>query len=276
MATLRKEIALRDQSFNFNPTTLAEAQEYAMIFANSGMCPSTYRGKPNDILLIWQMGSEIGLGKMASLRTIGCINGVPFAFGDGLVALVKVHPQFEDIREWTEGSLEEGTLTAFCTVKRRKQEPTTQKFSIEDAKRAKLWGKPGSWSGYQPRMLQCRARTFALRDAFPDALFGLISQQEAEDMQPVNVKPITVKGKGISGLESTLGINDEVIIEGEIEIMSNETENATDKELLDLLIEKNVPHKNIAMWCAQFDVSAMSDIPEEGKQKIINYLKEKQ
>jgi hypothetical protein len=222
------------------------------------------------------MGNELGLGKMQSLRTLGCINGMPFAWGDGLLALVKRHKDFEDMREWTEGSLQEGNLTAFCTIKRRGQEPTTQKFSIEDAKRAGLWLKKGTWTHYPARMLQHRARGFASRDAFPDALFGLMSEEEVKSIHTVRdeVKPVEVKGKGISGLESTLGINDETIVE--YELITTEENSDLDKELLDLLIEKNVPHKNIAMWCAQFDVSAMSDIPEEGKQKIINYLKEKQ
>lgn len=275
MATHRKELSttVREQGFNFTPTTLEEAQKYAMIFANSGICPEAYRGRPNDVLIIWQMGNELGLGKMQSLRTLGCINGMPFAWGDGLLALVKRHKDFADMSEWTEGSLTDGNLTAFCTIKRRGQEPTTQKFSIEDAKRAGLWLKKGTWTQYPARMLQHRARGFAARDAFPDALYGLMSEEEVKSIhiKDETVKPLVVKGKGISGLENTLGINDdEIIIEGEVMPID------IDKELLDLIIEKNVPEKSLAKWCEQFDAAVLVDIPEEGKQKIINYLKEKQ
>jgi hypothetical protein len=50
-----------------------------------------------------------------------------------------------------------------------------------DAKRAGLWTKAGPWQTYPRRMLQMRARSFALRDAFPDVLKGLISVKEALD-----------------------------------------------------------------------------------------------
>src|SRR5882672_1394019 len=141
MATQRQELTIRNQGFNFVPQTLKEAQEYATIFASSGLCPEGYRGRPNDILIVWQMGKELGLDKMQSLRTLGCINGMPFVYGDGLLALIKRHRDFEDMREWMTGSIEEKDLTAHCTMKRRGQEPVTQSFSMEDAKFAGLWDK---------------------------------------------------------------------------------------------------------------------------------------
>jgi hypothetical protein len=51
-----------------------------------------------------------------------------------------------------------------------------------DAKRAKLFDKDGPWKQYPDRMLQMRARGFALRDAFPDALKGFAIAEEAMDI----------------------------------------------------------------------------------------------
>jgi hypothetical protein len=50
-----------------------------------------------------------------------------------------------------------------------------------DAKRAGLAGKSGPWSQYPARMLALRARGFALRNAFADALRGLVTAEEAQD-----------------------------------------------------------------------------------------------
>ena len=63
--------------------------------------------------------------------------------------------------------------------------PTTRTFSQEDAKRANLWGKAGPWTAYPKRMLQMRARSFALRDSFPDALKGVGISEEVRDYQPM-------------------------------------------------------------------------------------------
>lgn len=70
-------------------------------------------------------------------------------------------------------------------------------------------------------MLQHRARGFAAKDAFPDALYGLLSEEEARGVQEVIATPIPAEqvknpGKGMGGLEKSLGINDEAIIEAEI------------------------------------------------------------
>jgi hypothetical protein len=56
------------------------------------------------------------------------------------------------------------------------------RFSVVDAKRAGLFTKAGPWQTYPRRMLQMRARSFALRDAFPNVLKGLISVEEALDL----------------------------------------------------------------------------------------------
>jgi hypothetical protein len=271
MATQRQELAIRDQGFNFTPTTLEEAQQYATIFANSGICPEAYRGRPNDVLIIWQMGNELGLGKMQALRTLGCINGMPFAWGDGLLALVKRHREFEDMREWTEGDLAKGTLTAFCMIKRRNQEPTTQKFSMEDAKRAGLWGKKGTWTQYPARMLQHRARGFAARDAFPDALYGLMSEEEVRHIQEPVEKPREIKGKGISGLEDTLGLNDDDVIEAEAELMSTPL-----AELIELIEQTGTTQKTIDLWLKKANVTRLDELSLSQIEQGIHFLKNKE
>jgi hypothetical protein len=93
----------------------------------------------------------------------------------------------EDVEEYFEG---EGTPNpiAVCVAKRKGRKPVVAKFSVEDAKRAGLWGKQGPWSAYPKRMMQMRARGFALRDAFPDVLKGLITAEEAQDY-PDEAKP---------------------------------------------------------------------------------------
>jgi hypothetical protein len=88
-------------------------------------------------------------------------------------------------------------MVAFCRAKRRGQDAVVEsRFSVDDAKRAHLWGKAGPWTQYPSRMLQLRARGFCLRDAFPDVLKGLITVEEAKDypttevVEPAEKKPV--------------------------------------------------------------------------------------
>lgn len=275
MSSQRQMVA--NQSFNFVPTTLREAQEYATIFASSGLCPEGYRNKPNDILIVWQMGKELGLEKMQALRTLGCINGMPFAYGDGLLALVKRHPLFEDMKEWCEGSLEKGTLTAFCTFVRKGNAPVTKSFSISDAKTALLWSKKGPWTQYPQRMLQHRARGFAAKDAFPDALFGLMSEDEARGVaeSKLVVEAVKTTGRGMSSLEDALEISEH----GEVlngEFTKTDTEESPLDQLKRLIVESKIPEKALNVWLKKANVTTIDELSPELIEKGITFLKNKE
>jgi len=171
----------------FAPATITEAMEFSKMLADSSMVPRAYQGKPQDIMVCVQWGMEIGLAPMQALQNIAVINGKPSVYGDAAMALVQASPVCEGVEEYMEG---EGTPNpvAVCVAHRKGRKPVTARFSVEDAKRAGLWGKQGPWQAYPKRMLAMRARGFALRDAFPDVLKGLITAEEAQDF-PDEAKP---------------------------------------------------------------------------------------
>ncbi len=163
------------------PASFSELVQFAQMAAKSQLVPKEYRNQPEDIMLAVQLGSEVGLRPMQSLQNIAVINGRPAVWGDALPGLCKASPVYDDIIETWENEHEPDALVAVCIAKRHGSSPVTARFSVMDAKRAGLWTKAGPWQTYPRRMLQMRARSFALRDAFPDVLKGLISVEEALD-----------------------------------------------------------------------------------------------
>lgn len=188
---MSKETAVAKREFaqievsrgTMKPRNFPEMIEFARMLAGSTMVPPAFQGKIGDVLVAIQMGGEIGLSPMAAIQNIAVINGRPSLWGDALLSLIQSHPDCEDVIE----ELDEKTMTATCTIKRRGRTPTVRTFSKADAETAKLWGKAGPWQQYPKRMLQMRARGFAVRDAFPDALRGLYVAEEAADI----VQPVT-------------------------------------------------------------------------------------
>jgi hypothetical protein len=173
-------------STNTTPTrglalaTFDDAFRFAAMVAKSDFAPKDFRGKPESCLLAIQHGSEIGLSPMQSLQNIACINGRPAIWGDAALALCLASPVCDGIHELIEGDGD--NMTAVCQTSRKgKDANVVGRFSVADAKRAGLWGKSGPWTQYPKRMLQLRARGFALRDAFPDVLKGLVTAEEAQD-----------------------------------------------------------------------------------------------
>ena len=161
------------------PTNFDQLVRFSEMAAQSELVPRDYRGKPSNIMIAVQMGSEIGLSPVQSLLSIAVVNGRPGLWGDGLIGMCRQSPLCEDIVETIDG--EGDNRTAVCVARRRGSTPTTGRFSVADAKRAGLFGKAGTWTQYPDRMLQNRARGFALRDAFPDVLRGLKTVEELRD-----------------------------------------------------------------------------------------------
>ena len=172
-----------------------DAFRFATMVAKSEFAPKDFRGKPESCLLAIQHGSEIGLSPMQSLQNIACINGRPSIWGDAALALCLASPVCDGIHETIEGDGD--NMTAVCKTSRKgKDANVVGRFSVADAKKAGLWGKAGPWTQYPKRMLQLRARGFALRDAFPDVLKGLITAEEAQDYpkpEPVARQAVEVR-----------------------------------------------------------------------------------
>lgn len=172
-----------------SPRSFDEVMRFAELVAKSDLVPPAYKNKPGNVLVAVQMGAEIGLAPLQAVQNIAVINGKPAVWGDALLALVQGHPECEDVIE-TPATPDNG-MTATCVVKRRGRSVVTQTFSQAEATKAQLWGKQGPWQQYPKRMLQMRARAFALRDSFADVLRGIGMAEEVQDI-PVRGKPPTV------------------------------------------------------------------------------------
>ena len=176
-----------------------DALKIAETLSKSSLIPEAFRGKPGDVLIALQMGAEVGLSPMQALQGIAVINGRPSIWGDAALALVRAHPSIVSIQEEITGTAE--TLVATCTVtrvKRGREETTKRTFSKYDAAQAGLWGGKDPWKKYPQRMLQMRARGFAIRDAAADILKGLAFGEEQADIEPVNVTPTISVSKASS------------------------------------------------------------------------------
>lgn len=178
------------------PTTFAEVERFAAYIARSGMAPKGYENKPDAIVVAVIMGQDIGLAPMAALRSIAVINGRPTIWGDGMLAVCMRSPAW---RGMTEMSLEEIGKAGYarCIVRRAGVDGAIVEhvgyFSLQDAETAKLLKKEGPWQQYPNRMLQMRARGFACRDGFSDALSGIELREEVEDMIMVTSRATTIE-----------------------------------------------------------------------------------
>lgn len=174
------------------PTTVEEAARMAQAVIIGGFAPDSYKNDPNMIMLGIMAAMEAGLAPLYGLRQIAIISGRPVIWGDAAMALVQSRDLIDDYNEVQIGTKPTDTdLSKWpddygwqVTIKRKGQKGEyVSVFTVGMAKRARLWLNPKKvpWIEHPDRMLKVRARAFALRDGFADALAGLGIREEVED-----------------------------------------------------------------------------------------------
>lgn len=170
--------------------TLEDALIFAKAVIDSGMAPKGF-STPQQVLVVIQAGAEVGLPPMSALQSIASINGRPTIYGDALPGICNATGLVENYKDEQVGKDGDDSFGFKATVTRKgRADPIVRAFTVGMAKKAGLWGKSGPWAQYPERMLLMRARSFALRDGFPDALKGMRTYEEARD-HPEPMKNVT-------------------------------------------------------------------------------------
>lgn len=191
-----KQLAFVETSMQNFDTAL----EFCNHMVRSKILPKHYyndQGNPKEesagmLLMVLQMGKEIGMSQMMSIQQIIPVNGLMSVKGDGAKALIMASGKCAEWKEWING--EGDNLTAYVSAKRKDTgESITRSFSVMDAKRAGLWIdqaavqrndrlKYSPWFKYGNRMLRYRGLGFLCRDLFGDVLQGISIEEEARDI----------------------------------------------------------------------------------------------
>jgi hypothetical protein len=153
------------------------AKRVAHTLANSNLVPEDYRGRPNDVFVAINMGSELGMEPFQAIQSIAVIEGKPCLYGDGLIGVVRSSPKCL----WIKETLSEDGKSATCETQRDGDPQTiSATYTMADAVLAGIDTKK-NWKKHPKRMLQMRARAYCLRDAYPDLLKGLGVVEERMD-----------------------------------------------------------------------------------------------
>ena len=216
------------------PRNIPEATVYANGLIAAGIVPDAFRyserearemgqpdlaKQPNKSLILMGVlqAMELGVGPQSGLKWLLPLRGRFTIWGDlaiglaqqkGLVAKQTVQyigaafDENEPLGNWPD---EYGCVVSIW--RRGQEEPYVGKFTVKDARRAKLWMAQGKqpWIDYPKRMLFNRARAFALRDGFSDALNGLEIAEEVRDRLDAEeeAKPIVTSTAALTADEET-------------------------------------------------------------------------
>ena len=227
----------------------------AEMLSKSTMIPKNMVGKPADILIAMDMALQLGIPLLQGIQDIAVINGRPCIWGDGLLAVAQGHKDYE----WLKENVTNGVAT--CTIKRKNHDAHTATFSMDDAKKAGLWGKSGPWTQYPERMLTMRARGFAVRNTFADALRGIKS---AEEVQDYVFEGEVVKPKAADQLKSLLESKKA------IKTLSNSVQH---DDIMNLIHERGFTHERLEKALMHYQVNSVIELCEADANAFIAILK---
>lgn len=211
------------------PRSIEEAHRMAAAIIAAGLAPDSYkeRGAPSvEKVMVGLMKSlEVGFPPLTGLSTIAIIGNRPCIWGDGATALVQRSGLLKSLTKRVIGTcpLPDTGLQAWpdsygyevTAFRVGQDEPYVGSFTVADAKRADLWlnDRRRPWVEYPDRMLFNRARAFALRDGFADALMGLSIREEVEDANPDVRQRETVDVSSLTGETIEAVASDREIVE---------------------------------------------------------------
>lgn len=164
--------------------SIEDVERLAKIATDSGL---TRVRKASEAAVILLTGRELGLAPMQSLRGIYVVNGTPVLSADLLVAVVRRSGLCASWRV-VESTPERCTIS---TLRQGESEPATKTWTMGDAKRAQVTGKP-IWGQYPAQMLRHRCAADLAREVYPDVVLGLYTPEELERAEPEREREVVV------------------------------------------------------------------------------------
>lgn len=154
----------------------------ANMMIKSAALPQQFKNIPQVIMAL-QFLKAHKLPPMIAIRQTTIINGTLSIWGELPKALVKRSGLMKQMQEsiydnqYNEICLKNKNLNATifgasCMIEGVDGTTVERSFTVEDAKKAGLWDKD-IWKKYPKRMLQMRARGWALKDFAPEILSGI-------------------------------------------------------------------------------------------------------
>ncbi|MFM7550909.1 MAG: recombinase RecT, partial [Cyanobacteriota bacterium] len=183
------------------------AQRMAQALCTSTMVPSEYRGQQglSNSLIALEIAARMGLSPLVVMQNMTPIHGKPTWSSSFLIATVNASGRFTPLRFVFDDKEQPSRCYAVASDKASGEVLEGETISVEMAKRKGWWSRPdrygketSKWQSMTGQMLRYRAAAFWVKVYCPEISLGLMTQDEAADVQPVVVDAIEPQGGGQS------------------------------------------------------------------------------
>ena len=163
-------------------------QRMANMYVQSTIVPDTYKGNVGNCVIAIDMAMRMQANPLMVMQNLYIVHGNPAFSSKFLIATINASGRFTPLRYEFRGK--EGTDSYACRVyayeawdKEHKEPLYGDWVSIDMAKKEKWYDKSGSkWQTMPNQMLRYRAAAFWQRVYCPEISMGLMTAEEAEDV----------------------------------------------------------------------------------------------
>lgn len=169
---------------------LEKMLEMSTMLSKSTIIPQTYRNYPENVFVAMEMAQRMDVPLMMVMQNLYVIQGKPSWSGASMGAMVMANPNFTNVELKYVGTPNTDSWGAYVTAINKKtgNELRGATVTITTAKKEGWYQKSGSkWQTIPELMLAYRAYSWFARVYMPQAMMGLNSVEEVEDISTPTV-----------------------------------------------------------------------------------------
>jgi hypothetical protein len=171
-------------------TAFDNAQRMAKALASSALVPKIYQGQQGlaNSLIALELAGRMGISPLTVMQNMTPINGRPSWSSSFLIGTVNACGKFSPLRFIFDDVENPSSCYAEANDLVTGEVLRGEKITIAMAKAEGWFGRQGSkWQTFPGQMLRYRAGAFWARVYCPEISLGIITKEEAIDVEPVHV-----------------------------------------------------------------------------------------
>ena len=159
------------------------APKTAEFLSQSSFVPENYRGKAADCLIAIDFSQRVHIAPLTVMQNLYVVKGKPSWSGQFCMALIRANPGFSNVRVVYIGTKGTDNRGCYVTALRTSDGSVVDgtEVTISMAK-AEGWISNPKWKNMPEQMLAYRAAAFFARVHCPEALLGIQTVEEVEDV----------------------------------------------------------------------------------------------
>lgn len=161
----------------------AENFKVAQQYAKSSLVPDNYKGKPENVIIALGMSQNMNIDPFTVMQNLNIVRGKATWSGSFCRTLIEKTGKYTDLDLVYVGEKGKDNYGCYLEATRKRDGARIKGTTVDMAMvKAEKWDTNPKWKSMTELMLGYRAMSFFARIHCPEALNGIYTGEEAEDM----------------------------------------------------------------------------------------------